>query len=65
MFFAAPTNGMAFSPVSMIPLKNPFRFIVATTVATAMAVPMRGTERDTLRESRAPPQRTNLSVVAM
>jgi hypothetical protein len=49
----------------MIPLKNPFRFIVATTVATAMAVPMMGTERDTRRESLAPPQRTILFVVAM
>jgi hypothetical protein len=63
VFFAAPTNGMAFSPVSMIPLKKPFRFIVATTVATAIAVPMIGTERETRRESLAPPQRTNLFVV--
>ena len=65
MFLAAPRNGIALSPVSMIPLKKPFRFIVATTVATAIAVPMMGTERETLRDSRTPPHRTNLFVVAI
>ena len=62
---AAPTNGMAFNPVSRMPPKNPFRLMVATTVARAIAVPISGTLRDIRRDTRAPPQRTKRSVVAM
>jgi len=54
-FFTAPTKGVAFSPVSSAPRKNPFLLMVAATVATASAAPMIGTLRDILRESLAPP----------
>lgn len=36
---------------------SPFRRIVATTVAIAIAAPMIGIDFDSLRESRAPPHR--------
>jgi hypothetical protein len=39
------------------------RRIVAATVASAIALPIHGTERAALRESRAPPHRTILLVV--
>jgi hypothetical protein len=57
MFFAAPTKGIAFNPVSAAPPKNPFRLIVAPTVASAIAVPIQGTERPSRREIRMPPHR--------
>jgi len=55
-FFAAPTIGIAFNPVSTAPLITPFRRIVDATVTTAIAAPIHGSDRDTRRESRAPPQ---------
>jgi hypothetical protein len=58
-FFAAPTIGIPFSPVSMAPLMTPFRRIVDATVATAMAAPIHGSDRDIRRDSRAPPQLTS------
>jgi len=64
-FFAAPTPGSAFRPVSSTPLITPFRRIVATIVATAIAAPRMGMERDTRRESRAPPQRASRLVMVM
>ncbi len=51
----APTIGVAFNPVSSVPLTTPFRRTVETMVATAMAVPMTGTDRLSLRDNRAPP----------
>ena len=47
MFFAAPTSGTAFNPVSSAPLITPFRRIVDATVATAMAAPIHGSDRET------------------
>jgi hypothetical protein len=49
----------------MMPRKNPFRFIVAATVATAIADPIQGTVRAILRDNRAPPQRTSRFVVGI
>ena len=54
-FFAAPMPGSAFSPVSSAPLMTPFRLIVATTVAAAIAAPRIGIDRETRRDSRAAP----------
>ena len=65
VFFAAPTNGIAFNPVSTIPPKNPFRFMVATTVARAIAVPTIGSDRDIRRDILAPPHLTSRSLTAM
>jgi hypothetical protein len=64
-FFAAPRNGVALSPVSSAPRKNPFRFMVAATVATAIAAPMIGTLRDSRRETLAPPQRATCCVTVI
>jgi hypothetical protein len=55
-FFAAPTNGTEFSPVSSAPLMTPLRRIVDATVTTATAAPIHGSDRDTRRDSRAPAQ---------
>ena len=63
MFFAAPTNGTEFSPVSRAPLITPLRRIVPATVATAIAAPIQGSERETRRESRAPAQLATRSVI--
>ena len=64
-FFAAPMPGNAFRPVSSAPLITPFRLIVATTVAAAIAAPRIGIDRETRRDSRAAPQRARCSVTAM
>jgi len=59
-FLAAPMPGMAFRPVSSTPLMTPFRRIVATTVAAAMAAPSTGIDLEIRRDSRAPAHRVNL-----
>ena len=64
-FLVAPTNGIAFRPVSTAPRKNPLRFIVAPIVASAIAVPIHGAARTIRRDSLAPPHRTSRSVVAI
>jgi hypothetical protein len=56
MFFAAPTKGMEFSPVSSAPLITPLRRMVPATVVTAIAAPTHGSDRDNRRDKRAPPQ---------
>ena len=48
-----------------MPPKNPFRFMVATTVAKAIAVPTIGTARDIRRDNRAPPHLTRRSDTAI
>jgi len=65
MFLAAPTRGMAFRPVSSVPLITPLRLMVDATVATAMRAPTQGRERDRRRERRAPPQRVTRCVIVM
>ena len=65
MFFAAPTSGMAFSPVSSAPLITPFRRIVAPTVSTAIPAPIQGSDRDTRRDSRAPAQLATRVVIVI
>lgn len=57
-FFIAPTTGRAFSAVSRPPRSTPFRFMVPTTVTSAIAAPTQGSDRDARRDNRAPPQRT-------
>lgn len=64
-FLTAPTTGIAFSPVSNEPLMTPLRRMVATTVATAIAVPMIGTDLRSRFESRIPPYRANRFDIAM
>jgi hypothetical protein len=64
-FFAAPIPGKALSPVSSTPLITPFRLMVATTVAAAIAAPRIGIERDTRRESRAEPHRVSRLLIVM
>ena len=64
-FFTAPMPGIAFRPVSRAPLSTPFRRIVETTVAAAMAAPRIGIERDMRREKRAPPHRASLCPMLM
>jgi hypothetical protein len=63
--FAAPTNGIAFNPVSSAPLMTPFLRIVATTVASAIAPPIHGIERLRRRDIRRPPQRVILFAMVM
>ena len=43
--------------VTAAPPKNPFRRIVAAIVASAIAVPIQGTERPSRRDIRMPPHR--------
>jgi hypothetical protein len=64
-FFAAPTNGTAFSPVSTAPPTTPFFLIVAATVASAIAPPIHGTDRASLRDIRAPAHLANRSVIGI
>ena len=61
-FFTAPMPGMAFKPVSNMPPRTPFRRIAATTVAAARAAPRIGIDRDSRRDSLAPPHRTTRSL---
>jgi hypothetical protein len=63
VFLAAPRNGIAFNPVSRMPPNMPFRFIVAATVARAIAVPIHGTDFDTRRDILAPPHRISRFVI--
>ncbi len=44
---------------------TPFRRIVETAVATAMAAPIHGRDRDTRRDSRALPHRAIRFVIVM
>ena len=44
---------------------TPFRLIVATTVAAAIAAPRIGIDRENRRDSRAAPHRARCSVTAM
>jgi hypothetical protein len=57
-FLAAPTNGIAFKPVSSTPPMTPFRFIVAATVRSPTTAPTHGIDRRIFLERRAPPHRT-------
>jgi hypothetical protein len=64
-FFIAPRIGTALRPVSSAPPKNPFRRMVAATVASATAVPIHGILRAARLDSRAPPQRAMRPVIVI
>jgi hypothetical protein len=51
--------------VSRAPLITPLRRMVDATVTIATAAPIHGNDRDTRRDSRAPPQRAILCVIVM
>lgn len=58
-------NGTAFRIESSAPLITPLRRIADATVTTAIAAPMTGSDRDILRDIRAPPQRATRCVMVM
>jgi hypothetical protein len=62
---AAPMPGKALRPVSSTPLITPFRRMVATTVAAAIAAPRIGRDRESRRDNRAVPQRASRERLVM
>jgi hypothetical protein len=65
VFFAAPTNGVAFRTLSSAPRKTPFRRIAAPTIAMAIAVPIQGIDRLSRRDNLNPPHRARRFVMTM
>ena len=62
---AAPTNGIALSPVSSVPLMSPLRLTVETTVARAIAPPIQGMDFANRRDSRALPHLATRFVIVI